>query len=328
MMFRKINIALIAFLLVALTLTSCKKDEDDPADSPPASPTVNTPLHIYANYFYVNWTGVTGAEGYVVDVATDQDFTNILADYNNKEVAINGMFVVDGTNPTTSYYVRMRSFNANGISGNSSFKEFVTTEANILPNMGMENWISYPNYDSPSPDGVWTSANKVADLNPAYYPVLLFKTDDKYSGNYAAKMVTNLVVGMPLLAGSLSTGVFTVDIDNPLQSMISGVPYKSRPSRFQGYYKYMGVDGDSCEIRTTLSRWNTSEKKKDIIGEAIYRTTDLIDAYTHFDLEIVYFMSGEPDSIDMVFAASAGGEYFIGGVGSTLYVDDFKLIFE
>ena len=29
----------------------------------------------------------------------------------------------------------------------------------------------------------------------------------------------------------------------------------------------------------------------------------------------------------MVFAASAGGEYFIGGIESTLYVDDFTLIF-
>ena len=324
-MFRKYHLMLISILFTAVIFTSCKKDDDEEI---PSAPTVNTPLHIYANYFYVNWTGVTGAEGYVVDVATDQDFNNILPDYTNKEVAINGMFIVEDVNPTTSYFVRMRSFNANGISGNSSFKEFITREANDLPNMDMEDWIAYPNYESPSPDGVWTSANKIADLNPAYYPALLFKSDDAYSGTYAAKMVTNIVDGMPLLAGSLSTGVFAVNLNNFLKSMISGVPYKSRPTRFQGYYKYLGVDGDSCEIRTTLSRWNVSDKKKDIIGEAIYRTTDLIEDYTHFDLEIVYFMGGEPDSIDMVFAASAGGEYFIGGVGSTLYVDDFSLIFE
>jgi hypothetical protein len=29
-----------------------------------------------------------------------------------------------------------------------------------------------------------------------------------------------------------------------------------------------------------------------------------------------------------VFAASAGGEYFIGEVGSTIFVDDFTLTFE
>ena len=39
-------------------------------------------------------------------------------------------------------------------------------------------------------------------------------------------------------------------------------------------------------------------------------------------------MAGNPDTIDMVFAASAGGELFVGGIGSTLFVDDFKLVFE
>jgi hypothetical protein len=29
----------------------------------------------------------------------------------------------------------------------------------------------------------------------------------------------------------------------------------------------------------------------------------------------------------VVFAASAGGEYFIGGIGSTLFIDDFTLLF-
>ncbi len=326
MMFRKFHLILISILLTTVVFTSCKKDDEEP--TAPASPAVNAPLHIYGEYFYVNWTGVTGAEGYVVDVATDQDFNNILSDYNNLEVEIKGMFIVEGLDPTTSYFVRMRSFNADGISVNSSTKEFITRAANDLPNTDMEDWISTPNYESLAPVGIWTSANKVADLNPAYYPVLLFKSDDKYSGDYAAKMVTNKVDGMPLLTGSLSTGLFTVNVENPLQSMISGVPYKSRPTRFKGYYKYMGVDGDSCEIRTTLSRWNASEGKKDIIGEVVYRTTDLIEDYTLLDLEVVYFMSGEPDTIDMVFAASAGGEYFIGGVGSTLYVDEFSLIFE
>ena len=110
--------------------------------------------------------------------------------------------------------------------------------------------------------------------------------------------------------------------------MISGVPYKSQPNRFQGYYKYFGVGGDSCEIRTTLSRWNVAEHKKDIVGQVVFRTTDEISEYTYFDLEIEYYMAGNPDSIDMVFAASAGGELFVGGIGSTLFVDDFKLVFE
>lgn len=328
MIFKKPDLALLTILLTTVVFISCNKSDDDDTGNPPLAPTVNTPLHIYGDYFYVNWTGVVGAEGYLADVATDQGFSNILPDYNNVEVPMNGMFIVEGVNPNTSYYVRMWSFNANGSSGNSTAKEFHTRAANVLPSMNMEEWITYPNYESLSPEGIWTSANKVADLEPSLYHAVLFKTDDAYSGDYAAKMVTDSMPGMPLITGSLSTGLFTVNLNNPLESMISGVPYKSRPLKFQVYYKYTGVDGDSCEIRTTLSRWNSSEKKKDIIGQAVFRTTDLIEDYTFLDQTIIYYMEGNPDTIDMVFAASAGGENFEGGIGSTLFVDDATLIFE
>ena len=327
MILKKLQFLMIAVFAVSILFSSCKKEEEE-KESPPAVPVVSDPLHVYGDYFYVNWIGVVGATGYYVDVATDQNFSNFLPDYTNKEVEINGMFVVEGLTPSTSYFVRMRAINAHGSSGNSVAQQFNTRAANVLPNMDMEEWITYPNYENPAPDGVWASANKVADLNPDWYPVLLFKTDDAYSGNYAAKAVTNIAEGMPLLAGSLSTGVFNVNLQNPLKSLITGVPYKSRPVRFQGYYKYMGVDGDSCEIRTTLSRWNPATKERDKVGEAIFRTTDLVADYLFFDFEIIYFSADIPDTLDMVFAASAGGEYFLGEVGSTLYIDDFTLIFE
>lgn len=325
---KKFTLLIISALFISFLFTSCNKDDDDDQGSPPGVPNVSNPLHVYGDYFYVNWTGVVGATAYYADVATDQNFTNILPDYNNIMVEINGMFIVENVNPGTSYFVRMRAGNANGSSGNSSFKEFKTRTANVLPNMDMEEWLSYPNYESPYPMGVWTSANKVADLNPDLYHAVLFKTDQSHSGNYAAKMITDSLAGMPLITGSLSTGIFTVDLNNPLESMISGVPYKSRPTKFQGYYMYTPVDGDSCEIRTTLSRWNPALHKRDKVGEAIMRTTDTIDEYEFFDLEIIYFMNENPDTIDVVFAASAGGEYFIGGIGSTLYIDDFNLLFD
>jgi len=296
--------------------------------SKPVPPIIKEPLHIYGTYFFVEYDRVPDVSGYVVDIATDQSFVNILPDYNNKHVESTGMFAVEGLNPINNYFVRMRSFNDYWSSESSEYIEFNTRPDNLLPNMDMEDWMSYPNFESPSPEGIWASANKIVDLNPSYYSPVLFKSDDSYSGNYAAKMVSATFEGMPLITGSLSTGIFTVNLNNFLKSLTQGVPYKSKPTRFQGYYKYVGVDGDSCEIRTTLSKWNPSTKKRDKVGEAVYRTTDLIQEYTYFDLEFVYFLSGDPDTINMVFASSAGGEYFVGGIGSTLYVDDFTLVFD
>ena len=324
-MLNKFRLLLLMTLAVTLITTSCNKDDDDDTLAPPV---VRIPLHVYGNYFYVNWIGVVGANAYMVDVATDQEFNNILTDYNNKEVAINGMFVVDNLNINTSYYVRMRAHYSDGNSGNSAVQQFETPASDMLPNGNMEEWITYPNYENPFPEGIWASANKIVDLNPSYYHAVLFKSDDAHSGNFAAKGVTARFDGLPLLTGSVSTGLFDVDLQNPLESMIIGVPYKSYPTRFQGYYKYFGVNGDSCEIRTTLTKWDLVAREQIKVGEAIMRTTDLVDEYTFFDLEFEYFSTEEPDTIDMVFAASAGGEIFVGGVGSTIYVDDFDLKFD
>ncbi len=331
MISKKFQFAIIAVLITSFAIFSCKKDDEteDPTTIPPEVPLVSDALHVYGDYFYVNWIGVTGASTYYVDVATDQNFSSIIPDYNNKEVAINGMFSVDGLNINTDYYVRMRAANSNGTSGNSVAKKFTTRGMNMLPNGGMEDWITYPNYETPAPEGIWASANKVVDLLPGVYPVLLFKSTDSHSGQYAAMARTDSASGMPLLTGSVSTGLFSVNLQNPLESMIIGVPYKSKPTRFQGWYKYISVEGDSCEIRTTLTRWNTETKQREKVAEAIMRDTSVMNAYEFFDMPFVYFMNDtDPDTIDMVFAASAGGEYFKGKIGSTIFVDDFTLVFE
>jgi hypothetical protein len=183
MKLKPLTFVLIAALFTSLLFPSCDKDDENEQSNPPGVPTVNDPLHVYGDYFYVNWSGVVGATGYYADVATDQNFTNILPGYENMEVEKNGMFIVEDVNPGNSYFVRMRAYNANGTSKSSSYKEFQTRTANVLPNMDMESWLSFPNYESPEPVGVWTSANKVADLNPDLYNAVLFKTDD--NGFYA-----------------------------------------------------------------------------------------------------------------------------------------------
>jgi hypothetical protein len=119
-----------------------------------------------------------------------------------------------------------------------------------------------------------------------------------------------------------------VNLNQPLESLVSGVPYKSKPTRFKGYFKYQPKNGDSCEIRTTLFKWNKDLKKRVKVGEAIMRRTDNTTVYTPFDLPFEYFSQDEPDSIEVIFTSSAGGEYFLAEIGSTLYIDNVSFDFD
>lgn len=72
--------------------------------------------------FNANWNAVTGATGYRLDVATDRNFTNILSDYNNKDVGNVTSVEVSGTNinANTTYYYRVRAVNNSGQSLSSN----------------------------------------------------------------------------------------------------------------------------------------------------------------------------------------------------------------
>ena len=72
--------------------------------------------------FNANWNAVTGATSYRLDVATDRNFTNILSDYNNKDVRDVTSVAVSGSsiNANTTYYYRVRAVNNNGQSISSN----------------------------------------------------------------------------------------------------------------------------------------------------------------------------------------------------------------
>jgi len=69
--------------------------------------------------FIANWNVAATATGYLLDVATDNSFTNILAAYSNLAVVGNSKTIAGLTNGTT-YYYRVRSVNASGNSANSN----------------------------------------------------------------------------------------------------------------------------------------------------------------------------------------------------------------
>lgn len=318
------------FLLTSLVLiTSCKKDDDD-KDTIQA-PTIHNPLYVYSTYYYASWGGVSGVDGYKLDIATDAGFTNFVPGYQNKDMGTKSIAEIEGLSSNTGYFMRVKSYNSNGESGYSGTREVNTAGIDTLPNLNFERWISYVNYSDPSPYRVWATANKTVDLDPATLFPTTLKSTDAHSGNFAAKMfsTTELPGFNYLVTGNVTTGVFSPNLSQPLKSMIIGVPYKSKPSAFSGWFKYTPGPGgiDSCEIRMTLTKWNSALGQKDTIGQALYRTTNTFDVYTEFNVSVIYRNQNQPDTIEVVFASSSAGGVFQGQNGSTLYIDDVSFIF-
>ncbi len=84
-----------------------------------ADPTATDAGTVTQNSFVANWNTIAGADGYYIDVATDPGFTLPVSGYSDL-VVTNNSILVSGLSPGTSYYYQVRSFNASGVSGNSS----------------------------------------------------------------------------------------------------------------------------------------------------------------------------------------------------------------
>ena len=81
------------------------------------------------NSFVANWSAVTGATSYEIDVATDSGFTTFVPGYNSFSVASNSTSVTD-LSPGTTYYYQVRSVNGTGSSSSSNTISQITIPAN------------------------------------------------------------------------------------------------------------------------------------------------------------------------------------------------------
>ena len=181
------------------------------------------------------------------------------------------------------------------------------------------------------------------------------------AGKYAAKLSSIEVFGK-MAAASLYVGDFkgasmsgTADID-------FGRSFTSRPIALHGYYKYTPVkiskggsglpegapnvgDPDQCAIYIALAKKSYAVNNGDqssfikfkddpniiAYGELPSGAATSGDGYTEFTIPLKYKaeqLGEKPTHIIVVCSASKYGDYMMGGVGSTLLVDDFSLIYE
>ena len=161
-------------------------------------------------------------------------------------------------------------------------------------------------------------------------------------------------------AASLYTGNFA-GLSGMSANMEFGKPFSGRPIALKGYYKYTptvinhvdrvpdgvtieeGKTMDECSIFIALAKKSFTFNNNDESTYIDYEGDDNIiaygalpsgaatqgDGYTEFTIPLKYKnLTEKPTHIIVVCSASKYGDYMTGGEGSTLYVDDFSLVYE
>jgi phosphodiesterase/alkaline phosphatase D-like protein len=88
--------------------------------NPPAAPVAKAASSITATRFTAGWNSATGATGYRLDVSSNSAFSTFLNGYQNLDLGNVLSRSVAGLSAGTSYYYRVRAYNAGGTSSSSA----------------------------------------------------------------------------------------------------------------------------------------------------------------------------------------------------------------
>ncbi len=265
-----------------------------------------------------------------------------------------------GLEPSTEYVVRAVTTKENGKKQIS----FTTEAAAEVHNMSFDSWYMSGKAPMPNASGysVWDSANKAT----ASLGTIPTKQETSHvavtgDGKSAARLESCTAFGF-LAAGNIYTGSFVKVIGMSGASLNWGTPFTSRPLAMKGYFDYspkaidktdsdhssLAGETDICQIqvfltdRTDMYNINTSEGKfvdvngSDVIAygklESNVTTStksDLVNGYEQFTIKLEYRdLTRKPAQVVIVGAASKYGDYFTGGIGSVLYLDEFSFVYD
>lgn len=234
--------------------------------------------------------------------------------------------------------------------------DFTTAASQTIPNLNFDDWYQsgsawYPGKNSSS--RVWDTANG-GTASYGCVPTTPESTD-VVSGKAARLESTTVTVAVitKFAAGNIYVGDF-VKVSGVGAEIDWGTPFSARPVALHGYYKYLpkAIDyaespytdkkgqTDNCSIKMYLLDWsgkfriNTSKKvflqddDPSIIAMCDFTTNQKSNNYIEFTLPLHYRDSRTPKYVVVVGAASRLGDYFTGGKGSTLLLDEFSFIFD
>lgn len=258
---------------------------------------------------------------------------------------------LSGLTASTTYKYRV---SVDGTAG--SEQTFTTVAAVALENGKLENWSQDGKVWNPNAadaDPFWGTGNPGA---ANFIGNLTEPTDESISGKAALLETKNAII--KLGAGNLFTGDFQLDGLNGLLHF--GREFSSFPTALRLYYKYtsttinmigdnvgdlasMKGEPDICHIYIALSdksepyeiRNNPSNRQlfdKDdanIIAYGEFSSNQSTSSYKQIEIPLEYrYTNRTPKYIIIVASSSKYGDYYIGGVGSKLWLDEMELVYE
>ena len=188
-----------------------------------------------------------------------------------------------------------------------------------VPNGGFEDW--HASGQGEDPDGEWISPNVVSG-SISNFPLLVSKTEDAYSGNFALR-VTSDTATLPPPAGrnTLDTLAGIVALNFKLASgEAEGVLFTDRPDSIVAYMKATVAPGDVCVIGTALRR----NENQDVVGSVDIEVTNSIAEYRRISMPISYISDDDPERLIIAIVA---GDIDNPMPGNELLVDDLQFIY-
>lgn len=254
-----------------------------------------------------------------------------------------------GLSGSTTYNYRVT---VDGVAG--SEQSFTTAGEVALENGGFESWYQEGDIYVPNASGssFWGTGNPGA---ASFIGNLTTPTSDAVSGQAAKLESKNALI--KLGAGNIFTGDFSLDGTNGILHF--GQPFTTFPTALRLYYKYTSTTinrigdevgslenlrgrPDSCHIYVALSdksepyeiRTRPSVRKvfdkndANIIAYGEFISGNSTSSYQQITIPLEYRANRTPRYIVIVCSASKYGDYFIGGEGSTLWLDEMELVYE
>ena len=285
--------------------------------------------------------------------------SNVEVEY--KEQSASDWQSVTATVSSTTYTARLTGLKGsttyayrpviNGTAG--AEKTFTTAGEQQLENGSFEQWSNDGDIAIPNAAGgtFWGTGNPGA---ASFIGNLTTQTNDAVSGT-AARLESKWAV-IKLGAGNLFTGDFSLDVTHGKLNF--GRPFTSFPTALRLYYKYtpatidrIGDDSleslrgksDTCHVYVALSdksepyviRTRPSERQlfnkndANIIAYGEFLSAETQSSYKQITIPLDYRATNRtPKYIVIVCAASKYGDYYTGGAGSTLFIDEMELVYE